>query len=34
MGYYINETSTGKTLSALGKVQILLKDGAKIVSPI
>jgi hypothetical protein len=31
MGYYINETTKGKTLDSQGKIKDLLEDGAKIV---
>ena len=33
MGYYINETSTGKELPAIGKAMALINDGAKEVQP-
>jgi len=33
MGYYIDIDSKGNPLPAIGKVEALLKDGAKIVDP-
>lgn len=33
MGYYINETSDGKPLPAVGKAKALIEDGAKMVAP-
>lgn len=33
MGYYVNKTSEGKELGAKNKVQTLVDDGARIVSP-
>lgn len=34
MGYYISKDSKGNPLPATGKVEALLKDGAKVVEPV